>query len=66
MHRVHHSTERAEHDSNFGFCLSIWDRLFRTYRAQPMHGHDAMTIGLAWQDDRPAQLGWSLMLPFRK
>jgi sterol desaturase/sphingolipid hydroxylase (fatty acid hydroxylase superfamily) len=66
MHRVHHSTDRAEHDSNFGFCLSIWDRLFRTYRAQPAQGHDAMTIGLEWQDDRPAQLGWSLSLPFRK
>jgi sterol desaturase/sphingolipid hydroxylase (fatty acid hydroxylase superfamily) len=66
MHRVHHSTERTEHDSNFGFCLSIWDRLFRTYRAQPAEGHDAMTIGLDWQDDRPSRLGWSLLLPFRK
>jgi sterol desaturase/sphingolipid hydroxylase (fatty acid hydroxylase superfamily) len=66
MHRVHHSTIRAEHDTNFGFCLSVWDRLFRTYRAQPDKGHDAMTIGLQWQDDRPTQLGWSLLLPFRK
>ncbi len=66
MHRVHHSTIRAEHDTNFGFCLSVWDRLFRTYRAQPAQGHDAMTIGLDWQDDRPARLGWSLLLPFRK
>jgi sterol desaturase/sphingolipid hydroxylase (fatty acid hydroxylase superfamily) len=66
MHRVHHSADRAEHDSNFGFCLSIWDRLFRTFRAQPALGHDAMTIGLQWQDDRAARLGWSLLLPFRK
>jgi sterol desaturase/sphingolipid hydroxylase (fatty acid hydroxylase superfamily) len=66
MHRVHHSAEREEHNSNFGFCLSVWDRIFRTYRAQPARGHDAMTIGLEWQDDAPAQLGWSLMLPFRK
>ncbi len=66
MHRVHHSDDRAEHNSNFGFCLSIWDRIFRTYRAQPAAGHDAMTIGLDWQDDRPSQLGWSLLLPFRK
>jgi sterol desaturase/sphingolipid hydroxylase (fatty acid hydroxylase superfamily) len=66
MHRVHHSAERAEHDSNFGFALSLWDHIFRTYRAQPARGHDAMTIGLEWQDDRPPQLGWSLLLPFRK
>jgi sterol desaturase/sphingolipid hydroxylase (fatty acid hydroxylase superfamily) len=30
LHRVHHSTERAEHDSNYGIVLSIWDRLFGT------------------------------------
>lgn len=66
MHRVHHSTERAEHDTNFGFTLSLWDRLFRTYTPQPGRGHEGMTIGLEWQDDRPARLGWSLRLPFRK
>ena len=46
MHRVHHSVVRAETDSNFGFNLPWWDRLFRTYRAQPQAGHDGMTIGL--------------------
>ncbi len=66
MHRVHHSEDRAEHDSNYGFSLSIWDRLFRTYIAQPSQGHDDMTVGLRWQDERPSKLGWSLMLPFRK
>ena len=66
MHRVHHSSMRAEHDSNYGFALSIWDRMFRTYVAQPAKGHDAMEIGLHWQTDEPAKLGWSLMLPFRK
>ena len=47
MHRVHHSIVRARDDSNFGFNLAIWDRLFGTYRAQPAAGHEAMTIGLA-------------------
>ncbi|MCI2401106.1 sterol desaturase family protein [Aliiroseovarius subalbicans] len=65
MHRVHHSVHRHEADSNYGFALSIWDRMFGTYIAQPEDGHDGMTIGLQWQDDRPAKLGWSLMLPFR-
>jgi sterol desaturase/sphingolipid hydroxylase (fatty acid hydroxylase superfamily) len=46
MHRVHHSIERHETDSNFGFNLPWWDRLFRTYRAQPAAGHEGMTLGL--------------------
>jgi sterol desaturase/sphingolipid hydroxylase (fatty acid hydroxylase superfamily) len=66
MHRIHHSVRRDEHDTNFGFSLSIWDRAFGTYRAEPAGGHDGMTLGLQWQDDRPARLGWSLLLPFRK
>ena len=47
MHRVHHSVVGREHDSNYGFNLSVWDRLFGTYRAQPEAGHQGMTIGLA-------------------
>jgi len=66
MHRVHHSDIRAEHDSNYGFSLSIWDQMFGTYIAQPGKGHDEMTIGLQWQDDRPSRLGWTLALPFRR
>ena len=46
MHRVHHSVERDETNSNFGFNLSLWDRLFGTYRAQPRAGQEAMTIGI--------------------
>jgi len=46
MHRVHHSIERQERDSNFGFNLPWWDRLFGTYRAEPALGHEAMTLGL--------------------
>ncbi|WP_299548617.1 sterol desaturase family protein [uncultured Tateyamaria sp.] len=66
MHRVHHSVHRHEHDSNYGFSLSIWDRMFGTYIAQPEAGHDDMQVGLEWQDDRPARLGWSLSLPFAR
>jgi len=46
MHRVHHSVLRPETDSNFGFNLSWWDRLFGTYRAEPAAGHQGMTIGI--------------------
>ena len=66
MHRVHHSVVRAEHDSNFGFCLSVWDRAFGTYRRQPEAGHARMVVGLEWQGREPMRLGWSLWLPFRK
>ena len=46
MHRVHHSIDPAETNSNFGFNLPWWDRLLGTYRAQPAAGHEAMTIGI--------------------
>jgi sterol desaturase/sphingolipid hydroxylase (fatty acid hydroxylase superfamily) len=64
MHRVHHSVLRREHDSNYGFNLSIWDRLFGTYTAQPEQGHQGMTIGLeSYQTQEPTKLVWSLLLP---
>lgn len=46
MHRVHHSVEEHETNSNFGFALPLWDRLFGTYKDQPDAGHEAMAIGL--------------------
>jgi len=67
MHRVHHSVFPSETDSNYGFNLSVWDRLCRTYKAQPKEGHDGMTIGLSdYQTKKPASLLWSLVLPFAK
>ena len=67
MHRVHHSIHRDEHDNNYGFCLSVWDRLFGTYTAQPRDGHDDMTIGLdPYQSAAPDQIVWSLVLPVKK
>ncbi len=46
MHRVHHSVEDDETNSNFGFNLPWWDRLFGTYRDQPRGGHEHMSIGI--------------------
>ena len=46
MHRVHHSTDPTETNTNFGFTLSWWDRLFGTYRRLPKSGHEAMAIGV--------------------
>ncbi|MCH8240474.1 MAG: sterol desaturase family protein [Proteobacteria bacterium] len=67
MHRVHHSIYRFEHDTNYGFNLSLWDRLFGTYTDQPRDGHREMTIGQSDHlNDNPTHLGWSLRLPFTK
>ncbi len=67
MHRVHHSIIPDEHNSNYGFNLSIWDRMFSTYVDQPKGGHENMTIGLEqWQDEKPARIDWTLMVPFKK
>lgn len=66
MHRVHHSWYPAETDSNYGFCLSIWDRLIGTYTPQPRDGHDAMTIGLkSFREDRDRGITGLLTIPFR-
>ena len=66
MHRVHHSAVPAETNSNFGFNLPWWDRLFGTYRADPAAGHAAMTIGLAaFRDPRELRLDRMLTQPFR-
>ena len=67
MHRVHHSIENHETNSNYGFCLSWWDFLFRTYDAQPDAGHDAMTIGRPeFRDPNVERLPFMLWLPFRR
>jgi sterol desaturase/sphingolipid hydroxylase (fatty acid hydroxylase superfamily) len=67
MHRVHHSVIRAETDSNFGFCLSVWDRIFGTYRAQPKLGLARVKIGQErFRDAREARLDRLLTQPFRE
>jgi sterol desaturase/sphingolipid hydroxylase (fatty acid hydroxylase superfamily) len=64
MHRIHHSVLQAERDSNYGFCLSVWDRLLGTYTTAP---RGELDIGLAaWREPAlVATLGGVLRLPFR-
>jgi len=65
MHRIHHSVIKRETNSNYGFNLSIWDRLFGTYTAQPERGQTGMTIGLNQFQSAPTErLVWMLRLPF--
>ena len=66
MHRAHHSVLQHEHNSNYGFNFSLWDKVFGTYTQDPEKGHENMTIGLAsYQSKAPTTLVWSLSLPFR-
>ena len=66
MHRVHHSIDAPETNSNFGFNLPWWDRLFGTYRAQPAAGHEQMTIGIGqFRSHRDLWLDRMLAIPFR-
>jgi sterol desaturase/sphingolipid hydroxylase (fatty acid hydroxylase superfamily) len=67
MHRVHHSIDPRETNSNFGFNLAWWDHLFSTYRALPAMGHEAMTIGIPqFRDSRELRLDRMLWQPLRR
>lgn len=65
MHRIHHSVVEGERNSNYGFCLAIWDRLLGTYTAAP---RGELDIGLAaWRDANVvATLPGTLAMPFRE
>lgn len=65
MHRVHHSVLQYETDSNYGFNIPWWDRLFGTYRNQPVSGHQQMEIGLReFQGPGAVNIFWLLAQPF--
>ncbi len=67
MHRIHHSIAMDETNSNFGFNLSLWDRLFGTYRESAVGNQSTMLIGLAsHRSATTAQLSWLLRFPFAR
>jgi sterol desaturase/sphingolipid hydroxylase (fatty acid hydroxylase superfamily) len=67
MHRIHHSTRRIETDSNYGFHLSTWDRLFGSYTVAPAEDERTMPIGLEdWRESRDQGLVPLLLNPFRR
>ena len=66
MHRIHHSVVRDEQDSNFGFHVSWWDRLFGSYRERPAHAQATLPLGLEIFRDAHAQRFDQLLLqPFK-
>jgi sterol desaturase/sphingolipid hydroxylase (fatty acid hydroxylase superfamily) len=67
MHRVHHSVIFKETESNYGFTLSWWDRVFGTYQDQPSKGHQDMVIGNSrFLDGGKQNVTWLLLFPFLK
>ncbi len=67
MHRIHHSVLRDEHDSNFSFHVSWWDRLFGSYRPSPRQPQPTMALGLdAFRDAAAQRLPSLLLQPLRK
>lgn len=67
LHRIHHSPTRQETDSNYGFCLSIWDRLAGSLRTVPLSDPAVMKLGLRDFRERQEQTATRLLLqPFRK
>ena len=66
MHRVHHSSDLGEMNCNFGFSFPWWDRIFRSYQAQPSKGHLDMEIGLnVYRDVKELRIDRMLTQPFR-
>lgn len=67
MHRTHHSIVRVETDSNYGFLLSLWDRIFGSYRAHAMDSERCMPIGVPeWREAGELGIGALLLQPFRR
>lgn len=65
MHRIHHSVKENESNSNFGFFISIWDRILGTYTNDPESGHINMKIGLKnFREPKWQNLRWLIYLPF--
>ena len=66
VHRVHHSERIEEQNANFGILFPWWDKLFGTWRAEPVEGHEAMRLGIEeLRDGRSADVLYLLSLPFR-
>ena len=65
MHRVHHSVDTREGNTNFSNLFPWWDFVFRTYRDQPAAGHTGMSFGVrGFEETKHLSLEWMLAQPF--
>ncbi|MCK7458032.1 sterol desaturase family protein [Idiomarina aminovorans] len=67
LHRIHHSVEKEETNSNYGFSVSWWDHLFRSYTGKAKAGSDHIDIGLKeYRDSKVTTKLWGLLkIPFK-
>lgn len=65
-HRIHHSMVKAATDSNYGFSISCWDRLFKTYRVEPQENQLTLNIGLPEYRQQTLRFTQLLRLPFSR
>ena len=64
LHRIHHSVIERETNTNFGFSVIWWDKIFKSYTDKPK---GELTLGLSeYQTDAPSSLIWSLIAPFKR
>lgn len=65
MHKVHHSRERPDTDSNYASLLSVWDRIFGSFRLRPRPGE--IRFGLDGLDaDAKQSVRGMIGTPFRE
>jgi sterol desaturase/sphingolipid hydroxylase (fatty acid hydroxylase superfamily) len=64
MHRLHHSRAPQESRMNYGFFLSVWDRLFGTYQSRPAQAHEVIELGLAEAENDNVMA--ALIHPFKR
>ena len=64
LHRIHHSVIERETNTNYGFSVIWWDKIFKSYTDIP---EGKLTLGLnEYQTDEPSGLIWSLIAPFKR
>jgi sterol desaturase/sphingolipid hydroxylase (fatty acid hydroxylase superfamily) len=64
IHSLHHSSHQPETDSNYGTVFTLWDRLFGTYRSEPVGGYGKLQVGLKEiRDHRAWSFWWQLKSP---
>ena len=67
LHRIHHSIRHEEMNRNFGFSISLWDRLFNSFLSHTVEDPKTMKIGLNRFRSKPDQNLIALILqPFLK
>ncbi len=64
LHKIHHSREPADTDSNYASLLSVWDRLFGSFRLRPRMTE--IRFGLTGMDaDSKQSIRGMIETPFR-